>query len=534
MRFLPLVVSLGVLAPVFSIASSSPSVSLDSGTVINGITDPKNADVNAFLGIPFAVPPLGALRFLSPLAYNYQGDEVIDASEFGNVCYQPHLPDFSQPMSEDCLNLNVWVNKNNGGGDENDLVPVGIFVHGGSYETGSGSWYSGADLVEYLDGDAIIVTVNYRLNVFGFLGSDELRSLNVDGGDNSTGNAGIQDQRLAMQWVKENIAAFGGDPTRITIFGESAGAGSMSNHLTMKKSFEFFDQVILESGSLSQWGTQPMWVTQSVYEQLLDKTRCGDMGVQCLLSMTPDDLLKAATNRIYNSSSYLGFAPTADGVEIDSHPWIVVKNGAAKDVPILHGTNRDEGSLFAHLDKNCTESDLNKMWSSKFDEDKIEILRQIYLVDNAGTYPTDVEGTTLFYWAGIRSIGDVEFSCPAKFLSMSVESSDNDSFMYHFRYKTTDGDLVPHGAEINYVFHRALNRGNNEMVKDFMSTSWKNFFAHGNPNGEEDGEWVDWKKDSDSVLVVDVTNTVEQGLKKEECDFFIPGLDDVLEADFSQ
>jgi len=507
----------------YNIAHGSPSVTLESGTVIIGTADPLGKDVNAFLGIPFAVPPVGDLRFKSPVPYNFTEEEVIDASKAGDVCWQVG-DKLDAVMSEDCLTLNVWVNKKSA---MDGLVPVGLYVHGGAYVQGAGSWYDGSKMVEYWDGAAIMVTINYRLNAFGFLGSDELKSFNAD---ESTGNAGVQDQRLAMQWVKDNIAAFGGDPNRVTIFGESAGGGSMSNHLTMKRSFDLYDQVIIESGSFSQWVTQPMWVTQVIYDQVLKKTACKN--AQCLVDLDAKDLLDAVADMThYTTYSYIGFAPTADGVEIESHPWEILKNGGAKDVPILHGTNRDEGFSFTPLDQNCTEGELREMWSEQFDEEQVESLIKIYVIDNEGSYP-EVDGTSLYFWAGERSYGDFSFSCPAKFLSTNVDGNGKDLYMYHFRYKKSEENFVTHASEIQYVFHAVAGGENNENIADFMSTSWKNFIETGSPNANNEGDWVKWDKESDRLLVIDVSNTVESRLKQEECDFLVDVLDHRIAADF--
>lgn len=174
--------------------------------------------------------------------------------------------------SEDCLTLNVYVNLNATAASSEPL-PVAIFVHGGAYINGASHLplYDGVDMLEFWKGKAILVTVNYRLNIFGFVGSDALRSRDSDSG--STGNYGIQDQRLAFDWVHKNIgklfniwwhcsfflnnfgffvASFGGDPEKVTIFGESAGAGSMSAHLVMPRSRGLYHRVVLESGAFAE------------------------------------------------------------------------------------------------------------------------------------------------------------------------------------------------------------------------------------------------------------------------------------------
>lgn len=206
---------------------------------------------------------------------------------------------------------------------------------GGDYVGGSSILYDCVDMVDYWDGKGIMVSTNYRLNVFGFLGSEELRAQDPVRG--STGNYGLLDQRLAFDWVRENIASFGGNPQQVTIFGESAGAGSMANHLTMKNSWGSFDKVMLESGSYGIWITQNMSVTQEAYNTLLGVTQCEDLS--CLLAMPAEDLFEAHKEVPTPDFTLYGspWNPVADGVEITTHPWIALANGHVADVPIVHG-----------------------------------------------------------------------------------------------------------------------------------------------------------------------------------------------------
>ena len=176
-------------------ASSDTAVTLPDGTVLQGS---READANAFKGIRYAKPPLGALRWCPPVIYSYAeaGIPVVNATAFGSHCMQNTWPN----GSEDCLFLNVFTGVNASVSEQ--LLPVLIFIHGGSYISGSAKFYSGSDMVTFWEGEAVVVTVDYRLNVFGFLGSDALRSRDPA---RSTGNYGLQDQRLAFEWVRRNI-----------------------------------------------------------------------------------------------------------------------------------------------------------------------------------------------------------------------------------------------------------------------------------------------------------------------------------------
>ena len=193
------------LLGAIGVVSESPLVVvLPDGTQLQG---GAQGTVTYFKGIPYAQPPVNDLRFSPPKPWvNKEISKVIDATKHGHACLQPFWGDdgLFDDGSEDCLTLNVFVS-NNSSDSHSNLLPVGIFVHGGSYVNGASflPLYDGIDLVAYMEGKAILVTVNYRLNVFGFSGSESLRAQDPENG--STGNYGIQDQRLAFDWVRNNI-----------------------------------------------------------------------------------------------------------------------------------------------------------------------------------------------------------------------------------------------------------------------------------------------------------------------------------------
>ena len=250
-------------------ASEGPLVKLNNGVQYQGKSE---HDGDTFRGIRYGQSPEGVLRFAPPLMYAPPTDDVIDATKLGHVCPQSSCTNTG--CSEDCLLLNIFTGTNATAQavDSGNLLPVAIFVHGGSYMSGSGNLYPGGPLVNFMDGNGIVVTINYRLGALGFLGSSQLRA--IDTKDGSTGNMGIQDQRLAFQWVKDNIAAFGGDADKVMIFGESAGAGSMTMHLTMKKSFGLYSRAVLESGAFSEWNMQSMSHAQNYYNAFISFVDC--------------------------------------------------------------------------------------------------------------------------------------------------------------------------------------------------------------------------------------------------------------------
>jgi para-nitrobenzyl esterase len=255
-----------------------------------------------YTGIPFAAPPLKDLRWRPPQPIvPWQG--VRQAVEFGDICLQPGAaPKFMSQIigSEDCLFLNVWAPKKARCPAKGCAVMV--WIHGGAYITGGTpeGLYDGATTVARHQ-DIIFVNVQYRLSVMGFAGAAELQGRDVESG--STGNYGIQDQRKALAWVQENIHLVGGAKDQVMIYGESAGAGSVSMHLTMPKSFPLYSKAGLESGAYAYWTAQPMAYAQKQYEALAAATHCGNQTdpVGCLLSVDGHLLVGAALGDYYAS-----------------------------------------------------------------------------------------------------------------------------------------------------------------------------------------------------------------------------------------
>lgn len=537
-----------VLKSVDGLSSSqSEVIELSNGMKIQGLE--YAGGLNTFKGIPFAQSPVGANRFLPPKELEKtSSDEVKNCEDYANYCLQKSGGD------EDCLFLNVFANLKVA--RENKKVPVAIFVHGGSYNSGSSNLYSGSSNVNYWKGEGILVTVNYRLNVFGFLGSDQLR----ENGDGTVGMWGIQDQRMAFKWVKENIDRFGGDPDRVMIFGESAGAGSMSNHLTNKLSWPYFNSVALESGSLPMWAMQPMSLAEEKYSLVLEATGCTN--ADCLRNMPAADLYEktaslSSTSPVGNAG-YTFWTPTCDGIEATEHPWFSAAKGVIHDVPILHGTNTDEGAMFTALDQNsATENQLKLMWGAAdyLDNDKMESL---YVTDKQ--YPTDT-GYSFYWYAGERSIGDLVFSCPDKYAANIISKhlkegtlQNAKSYVYHFEhiseFQPPQMQVVDHASELPYTFHMTYLMQDNSTdvpVADLMSTYWGNFLLSGDPNHQQSfgvqldkegiAPWAPYSFDQINVHAVeDGTASGVRNLesyKTDECDYLIPIIENNIKESFA-
>ena len=236
-------------------------------------------------------------------------------------------------------------------------LPVMLFIHGGCNKYGEGSGLPMENLVA-LAGDVVVVAFNYRLGVFGWMGGKEIAATTPD---NSSGNFGTQDQRAAMVWVQKNIAQFGGDPSRVLLFGESAGASAVSAHLVSEKSRGLFAAAAMESGAFAHWNSIPLEGAQLLYNDVATAHGCADL--DCLKAVEFEQLYKSTLYTPSPCKYHQSYAPVVDQVEFKAQIWELAKSGAGsvRDVPILMGSNRDEGAMFIwKLQRNATYDEFAK------------------------------------------------------------------------------------------------------------------------------------------------------------------------------
>ena len=310
--------------------AAPPIAKLDGGT-LEGI---RANTVSQFLGVPFAHPPVGDKRWMPP-EQHWPWHTTLDATRYKPACAQGG----GGPSSEDCLYLDIYTPADLGDADAAKLAVV-IFVHGGGFRSGQSSgWPSGVPLAAgggtfngtymAVAQQVVVVSINYRLGIFGFLGSREL-SARTDG--YGSGNFGIQDQRMAMQWVSQNTDRFGGDTSRLMIHGCSAGGVSIANHLTQPLSWPFFTAAAMGSGNMLAFtDAVSMADAQSSYDDVLSGFGCD--GILCLLTKDTTDLLHAHAGHA---------APVVDGVNLADFPKALLRDGKVKDVPTIVGAARDE------------------------------------------------------------------------------------------------------------------------------------------------------------------------------------------------
>jgi len=315
--------------------AASPRVTIDTGT-LEGL---DTAGVMVFRGIPYARPPVGPLRWRAPLPTRlWRG--VRDAKQLGQNCIQhqpwPDIDPFKAGVSEDCLYLNVWTNSL----DKRAARPVLVWIHGGGFFAGFGGEerHNGARLAKK---GAVVVTLNYRLGAFGFLAHPAFAA---ESPYHAAGNYGLLDQIAALRWVQRNIARFGGDPSRVTVFGESAGGMSVGSLIASPLAKGFFQRAILESGTGVGIGVATRDTAQAIALKFAESLRVRGVGTDAatrLRALNPDALL-AASLRL-GSPGEPRFFPSVDGWVLPHAVDSTLAGGAANLVPVIAGTNRDEG-----------------------------------------------------------------------------------------------------------------------------------------------------------------------------------------------
>jgi para-nitrobenzyl esterase len=320
-----------ILQPTVASASTTgPVVETTSGPVAGT----SEGGLAVFRGIPYAAPPIGARRWLPPSPVEPWA-EVREATQFGPACPQdpdPHEMEEGTPTSEDCLYLNVWTPATSG------AAPVMVFIHGGGFTAGStrDPWYDGA---AFAGRGVVLVTLQYRIGPFGWLDLSDLGAQYA-----TSGNNGLQDQIAALRWVRANAAAFGGDASNVTVFGESAGSISLSALLGAPSADGLYDRVILESGTAGTVAT-PEW-SQRVFARFVELS-----GVEApgnVLGLPTDEVLDTA-RRIYDTElSDTAFHPLVDGAILPDFPMRRIASPDGPSVPVIVGTNLDEGRYWLY------------------------------------------------------------------------------------------------------------------------------------------------------------------------------------------
>lgn len=467
--------------------------------LIEGFHEPeKNLDI--YLGIPFAQPPVGDLRWKAPQrAKDWEG--VKETKEFGPSPMQTNV--FGDMVyrgkgkSEDCLYLNVWTPA----GKKTEKLPVLVYFYGGGFVAGDGSEprYDGAAMAQR---GMVTVTVNYRLNIFGFFAHP---GLTADSPHHSSGNYGLLDQNMALQWVQKNIEAFGGDPKRVTIAGESAGSISVSAQMASPLSKDLFAGAIGESGAAIKPTLAPVPLEEAEETGLKFAEKAG-YSLEELRKMSTEELFK-----IYNESGRFGFPTVIDGYFLPKSLPAIFRAGKQAQVPLLVGWNSAEisGMGFMQGEPYSEENYVAKI-KEAYPEDFEKVL---------SLYPASSEEEIKTSATALASDRFIAYST-WKWFDLHRKNSSQPVYRYLFcriqpRLKKTNGEEpigAPHASEIPYFLGNLDLMENDEWkeqdhaVSEMIQKYLANFIKTGNPNGEGLPQWPA-AKDAETtppVMILDV------------------------------
>jgi para-nitrobenzyl esterase len=497
MRFSALFVLPAILISVTSLAADQVRV---SGGLLQGTAGNKPG-IRAFLGIPYAAPPVGAKRWRAPEpAAKWTGIRAAD--KFGNRCMQTApFPDmvFQSPAeSEDCLYLNVWTPAKSGA----ERLPVMVWIHGGGYFSGASdeTRHNGSVLASK---GILLVTINYRLGVLGFLAHPELTK---ESAHHASGNYALLDQIAALRWVHDNIAAFGGNPGNVTIFGESAGSFAVSAMMASPLTAGLFQRAIGESGGhfTAKGGSLPTM-------PLADAEKMGvelgaSLGAKTLAEMRA---LPAAAFGKAIASTPTKFSPIVDGYALPADPWDIFAQGKQAHVPLLAGWNSAESKTIAP--EEATAAGLAASLKKQFPED---------LAAAEKAYPAGDAREARLSAIALASDNFIAYST-WKWIEMQTATGKATVYRYLFDHiiptatgePPADDPGAGHATDIEFVFStldtkKLAWRASDRKVSELLVSYWTNFAKHGNPNGPGLTPWPPYDEKARELMVLDATPKV--------------------------
>jgi para-nitrobenzyl esterase len=469
----------------------------ESGLVIGSTT----GGVNQFLGIPYAAPPVGALRWRPPKRYGFFPRFALQATQFGSACTQP-----GGIGSENCLFLNVFRSEAEWGEGERRGLPVMVWIHGGGLIDGSSTPYNPELLVKK---GVIVVTINYRLGYLGFFAQSA-----IDAEGHLNGNYGLMDQQFALKWVRRNIAGFGGDPDRVTIFGESAGGQSVYAQLASPLASGMFGGAIAESGSYAEFQNYFSNVVTLAQGEttgsrsvpsgaaIADSVGCTSQTASCLRAVPASTMIAQEPFPLY---------PFVDGRLLTQTISAAFASGEFNQVPVISGTNHDEYRVFVATGFDLVGKPI--LTSTEYDTATTALWGPALGPPVLASYPF------ASYPFGGEALGasgtDGVFSCPARNADQSLSK-----FVPTYTYEFNDENAPPaqalfgglltfplgayHSAELPYlfpgvdVFGLPVTLSSQEMqLSDAMVSYWTKFAKTGDPNSFEEPFWSPYSASSD-------------------------------------
>ncbi|XP_023220572.1 cholinesterase-like [Centruroides sculpturatus] len=491
-----------------------------------------NKQVEAYLGIPYATPPVGDLRFSEPQPVK-DWDFVYNATQKPPSCMQDPMFDFPewsnrQPkeISEDCLYINVWVPESTTCGDK---LTTMVWIYGGGFTLGSTNMdiYDGSVIASV--GEVIFVSFNYRLGAFGYANF---------GQDDAAVNAGMLDQVLALKWVHENIEAFGGDKDLITIFGESAGSMSVAHHLISPMTKGLFKRAILQSGSNNQQTFTANPEDNFEFTSMMAKELgCSeDDMLPCMRRVDAFDIAAFQKQFMQRKKTFATLIPQKGSPFLPEDPFESIDNGKFHDVDILIGETKDEGSIFLLLyrlkllneeEPNLSKSEFESILSHfyKVNSESVNLIVQEYLRDVADDASFTITKQT------IKALGHGIFTCPIFHLAERLSQNNRNVFHYVFNHTRTKSPRkkwmgVPHFEDVYFVFGKPFmtvndySREEMEFSKKIIEL-WTSFAKTGKPSYEGmEEEWLQFDEKDRRSFSLTLGNIHLTKAEEEKCKFW--------------
>jgi para-nitrobenzyl esterase len=493
-----------------ALSSQEDVVGLDSGAVSGRVVD----GVRVFLGIPYAAPPVGELRWKAPQR-PAPWDGVREGAVYGPACPQSGL--LESASREDCLYLNVWAPAAQRG----EKLPVMVWIHGGGFNFGAPSQpeYEGSALARQ---GVVVVTVGYRLGPLGFLVHPKLPAESQSG---TAGNYGLLDQIAAFAWVQRNIETFGGDPGRVTAFGQSAGSRSVSLLTLSPLADHLFHRAIAESGGpiigseyLTPAFNGDMAAVSGMGRQLSARLGCDTSSdeLACMRSKTAMEVVTAADCRTSIFEDGLFFAPVFDGVVLPRDPAAASLDGSRPRVPLIMGSTGNEGTSYLRGEPGLTRQTYETFLAARFGAKSGEALTHFPAMSDADA-PRAID----------RVITVAVNAQPARYLARSLERAGGKAYLYRFTRKpaTARANAMGafHGVDLAYVFgNMKASDGYTDVDRELsrqVMAYWVNFARTGDPNGPGLVEWPVYRAAADASLEFADSVRQERHLYQSECDF---------------
>ena len=496
---------------ILPILANAQPIQVDGGQ-ISGTTE---HDVQTFKGIPYAAPPVGPLRWQPPQPVE-DWDGVRACTEFGFQCPQPDYAKSSfywsepQPKSEDCLTLNIWTTDTDSRADR----PVMVWIHGGNLTRGTGASqrFNGASLAKK---GVVLITINYRLGPLGYLAHPELTKESEHG---SSGNYGVLDQIAALQWVQRNIKSFGGDPDRVTIFGESAGAWSVNALHATPLAKGLFHRAIGESGALfapmAHLDTSPGEIPSAHAMGLNLAKACG--------AETLAELRQVPVEQLLENTRGFRNRPNVDGWVLPQEIRTIFANGNQNNVPVIVGSNANEmASLIPASSLPKTMEALSERVNGSYGDLAPEFHK---------AYPATTEAE--IGAAYLDSYTDSVFTLGMRTWARQTSAAKSNAYHYYFTHvpPIPNSEYLGafHAAEIPYVFnnlHLSLRlppdqfKPADQALATIMSDYWVAFAKTGTPQVEGLPPWKPYTQDTEPYMDFSPTPTLRHHLLKEKLDF---------------